>query len=286
LQGGIEYNTDLFERETIEQFMAHFRLLAEAMLTQADTCIWDLPLFTEEERQQLLATPPITYPSLLREPDFLELFTNQVQRTPHAIAASVGGETTSYQELDTRANFLARQLASQGVGAERRVAVVDQRGLPLLASLLAIFKVRAAYVPIDPTLPIERLRRLLAESGAQVVLAGTQVQEQVCQMLEHWEQGSAPQVLDLPDWQDLGALDASEPMAPVPHQLAYVLFTSGSTGVPKGAMIEQEGMLHNLRGKAKDLELGKEDRVGQTASQSFDISLWQMLAALLVGGRV
>jgi len=285
LRGSLRYNSDLFDRETMEQLIEHFRTLLEGILVQPNACIWDLPLLTEE-RQQLLATPSVTSPSLSREPDFLELFTKQVQRTPHAIAASVGGETTSYQELDTRANFLARQLASQGVGAERRVAVVDQRGLPLLASLLAIFKVRAAYVPIDPVQPVERLRRLLAESGAQVVLAGIQVQEQVRQVLEHWEQGLAPQIQVLPAWQDLGALDASELMAPVPHQLAYVLFTSGSTGVPKGAMIEQEGMLNHLLCKVKDLGLGQDDRVGQTASQSFDISIWQMLAALLVGGRV
>ncbi|HEY1349725.1 MAG TPA: condensation domain-containing protein, partial [Ktedonobacteraceae bacterium] len=141
LRGSLRYNSDIFDRETMEQLIEHFRILLTGILAQPDACIWEIPLLTEEERQQMLFESSGAGLSSLQEPDFLDLFAAQVRRSPQAIAACSDGVQASYQHLDARATFLADQLATLGVGSESRVAVIDRRGLPLLAALLAIFKV-------------------------------------------------------------------------------------------------------------------------------------------------
>lgn len=213
---------------------------------------------------------------------FPELFEDRVRRHPEAVAAVHGARTWTYGELNANANRLARAIRARGVHREGVVAVVTERNLDWLASVLAIFKAGAAYLPVEPRLPAERIAAMLSRAKCALVLS------------EPGSTATLHTALDtLPGTDRLLIEDAyaeghddGDLGTPVERgQLAYIYFTSGSTGEPKGAMCEHEGMLNHLYAKIDDLDIRAGQVVAQTAPQSFDISLWQLVAALLTGGR-
>ena len=211
-----------------------------------------------------------------------ELFEQRVRMHPDAIAATCGGREWTYAELNARANRLARALLARGLRREGVVAVVTERNLDWMAAVLAIFKAGGVYLPIEPHFPADRIARTLTRAGCELVLT---------------EPGSTatlgPALDGMPAVRTLFADEAyaeshadGDPGIEVgPDQLAYIYFTSGSTGEPKGAMCEHAGMVNHLYAKIEDLEIGAGQVVAQTAPQCFDISLWQLVSALLVGGR-
>ena len=211
-----------------------------------------------------------------------ELFEQRVRIHPDAIAATCGDRQWTYAELNARSNRLARALLARGLRREGVVAVVTERNLDWMAAVLAIFKAGGVYLPIEPHFPADRIARTLSRAGCELVLT---------------EPGSTatlgPALDGMPAVRTLFAEDAyaedhadSDPGIEVgPDQLAYIYFTSGSTGEPKGAMCEHAGMLNHLYAKIDDLEIGAGQVVTQTAPQCFDISMWQLVSALLVGGR-
>ena len=202
-----------------------------------------------------------------------ELFEEQAQAHPDAVAAVHGDTRLTYRELNARANQLARALLARGLAREGIVGVVTERNLDWLTAMLAIFKAGGAYLPIEPHFPADRIARMLSRSGCRLVLT---------------ERGSAAVLEEVESVFIDAALaeghadgDLREDVAP--DQLAYVLFTSGSTGEPKGAMCEHAGTLNHIYAKIQDLGICKGDVVAQTAPQCFDISLWQAVGPLLVG---
>ncbi|MFJ8044020.1 amino acid adenylation domain-containing protein [Kitasatospora sp. NPDC096147] len=213
---------------------------------------------------------------------FHQLFEERVRLHPDRVAVVHLDRTLTYGELNARANRVARALLARGLRPEEVVAVVTERDLDWLVAVLAVLKSGGAYLPLEPHFPAERIGSVLAGSGARTVLT---------------ERGSTANLLPalaalgLPAPLTVAELYAEEhastdPETAVgPASLAYVYFTSGSTGAPKGAMCEQEGMLNHLYAKIEDLGITEGQVVAQTAPQCFDISLWQLLAALLVGGR-
>src|SRR6185369_11934601 len=223
---------------------------------------------------------------------FQQLFEAQAARTPDAIAVSCEGQSLTYQQLNQRSNQLARVLASQGIGPDVVVALLMDRGLDLMTTILAVFKAGGAYLPLDTRAPANRLRQVITQSATPVVLASSSYMPFLIQAREELPAEERLPVFEIEEM--LGRAqevkdDAQEENLPLrnsPHSLAYVIYTSGSTGVPKGAMIEQRGMVNHLYAKIDDLALTAQDKVAQTASQSFDISVWQMLAALVIGGQV
>ncbi|WP_086796578.1 non-ribosomal peptide synthetase [Streptomyces caniscabiei] len=211
-----------------------------------------------------------------------ELFEQRVVTHPDAVAAVHGDRHWTYRELNSRANQLGRALLVRGLGHEGVVAVVTERTLDWMAAVLAVFKAGGVYLPVEPHFPAERVATTLARAGCELVLT---------------ERGSTA-TLDLalaglPGVRRLlveDAYDEAHPDADLgleigPDRLAYIYFTSGSTGEPKGAMCEHAGMVNHLHAKLDDLGIGEGDVVAQTAPQCFDISLWQLLAAPLAGGR-
>src|SRR6266704_271730 len=192
-----------------------------------------------------------------------ELFEARVRAHPDAVAAEQGDTQWTYRELNAHANRLARALLARGLCREGVVAVVTERNLDWMAAVLAIFKAGGAYLPIEPHFPADRTATL---DQALDSLSGVQTL-----FIELAYEGGYPEG-------NLG-IDVA------PDQLAYIYFTSGSTGEPKGAMCEHTGMLNHLFAKIDDLKIGAGDVIAETAPQCFDISLWQMLSALLVGGR-
>src|SRR2546428_375387 len=211
-----------------------------------------------------------------------ELFEEHVRAHPDAIAAVHGDTEWTYQELNGRANQVARALLARGLGREGIVAVVTERNLDWLAAVLAIFKAGGAYLPIEPHFPADRIARTLSRAGCRLILTERGSTATLDRALESV---SGVQTLFVDQACADGHADSDLGLAVASDQVAYIYFTSGSTGEPKGAMCEHAGMLNHMAAKIVDLEIGKGTVVAQTAPQCFDISLWQLASALLVGGR-
>jgi amino acid adenylation domain-containing protein/non-ribosomal peptide synthase protein (TIGR01720 family) len=250
----LAYLEERLDAATVERALGHLEALLDGIAGAGP-----VSLLRGAERHQVMAEWADT-DTAFPAAGLLEAFADNVRERPGDVAVACARENLSYRELDERSDRLARRLRAAGAGPGGIVALVDERGSAFLAAMLAIFKAGAVYLPIDPTLPDLRRERVLADSGARLVLS--------CADLERLPEGGG------------------EPALPGPDDLAYVLYTSGSTGTPKGAMIEHRGMVNHLRAKIADLGLGADDVVAQIAPQAFDISVWQFLVALVTGGRV
>ncbi|MGW7434500.1 non-ribosomal peptide synthetase [Streptomyces sp. NPDC054849] len=277
----LRYRTDVLDADSAAR-VAGYHLTALALITadpDADHAGQSL-LSAEELRFQLhdLAGPHRDLP----EHRVHELFEQRARRHPNAVAAQHGNRTWTYQQLNARANRLARTLQARGLHREGVVAVAMERNLDWLAAVLAVFKAGGAYLPIEPHLPAERINAMLARAGCRLVMTQPATTAALQPAL-----ASQPAVQTLPVdtacGQEHPGTDLGIDVAP--DQLAYIYFTSGSTGEPKGAMCEHQGMLNHLYAKIDDLEIGEGQVVAQTAPQCFDISLWQLLAPLVVGAR-
>src|SRR5205823_11167875 len=211
-----------------------------------------------------------------------ELFEEQVRIHPDAIAAVRGDTQLTYRELNARANQVARALLARGLAREGVVGVVTERSLDWMTAVLALFKAGGAYLPIEPHFPPDRIARTLSRAGCRLVLTergSTATLDEALNSL------SGVQTFFIELAYQGGYPEGNLGIDVAPDQLATIYFTSGSTGEPKGAMCEHAGMLNHILAKIDDLGIGEGYVVTQTAPQCFDISLWQLLSALLVGGR-
>jgi amino acid adenylation domain-containing protein len=295
LFGWLYYSTDLFDRTTMSRLGRHLARLLEGAASDPETPLADISCLAAAEHHQLLVEWNDTAAGGPRERCAHELIAGRAAGVPCSVAVSSGdaaaaadprapaGEALSYAELDGRANRLAHHLRRLGAGPDRRVAVLLHRCPELVMTLLAVLKTGAAYVPLDPTYPRERLEHVLADCAPAVLVSTLGLSGLL----------AAPAS---PSWavacldRDRAAIDR-QPATPLPglvaaDDLAYVIYTSGSTGRPKGAMVEHRGLLNHLWVKVSALGLGPADVVAQTAPSAFDVSVWQLLAALLAGGRV
>jgi amino acid adenylation domain-containing protein len=211
-----------------------------------------------------------------------QLFEERVRAHPDAVAAVHGDRQITYGELNARANRLARALLARGLRREGVVAVVTERNLHWLAAVLGIWKAGGAYLPIEPHFPAERIGRTMSRAGCELVLTEPASRTTLDAALRELP---GIRTLEVGDADAEGHADDDLALAVGPGQLAYVYFTSGSTGEPKGAMCEHGGMLNHLLAKIDDLGIDEGRVVAQTAPQCFDISLWQLVSALVVGGR-
>jgi amino acid adenylation domain-containing protein len=212
-----------------------------------------------------------------------ELFEERARLRPDAVAVERGERSLTYGELNRRANRVAWRLRQQGLTDEDVVAVVTERDLDWAAAVLGTFKAGGAYLPVEPHFPAARIAGMLRRSGCRLVLTTGQGSASLRQAVAGLGAG-APAVLAVDRLPD--ALPEHNPGLPVAADaLAYVYFTSGSTGEPKGAMCEHAGFVNHLLAKIEDLGITEDSTVAQTAPQCFDISLWQLVAALVVGGR-
>jgi amino acid adenylation domain-containing protein len=282
--GELEYAKALFEGATIERYLGYLRSLLSAMVADDTQVIDELPLLSEEERRRVLYEwndTAVEYPA---EKCVQELFQEQVAQTPEATAVGQAAWRLSYRQLDTRANQVAFSLRELGVGPEVMVGVCMERTPDLAVALMGIFKSGGVYVPIDPEYPPERIQQIVDESKMRVLITDEMNQPRLTVVLANEEiEPKSIQITEL-----LARGEAKEKIVAGQHidNLAYVIYTSGSTGKPKGVMIPQRGMVNHLWALISDLNLSAEDAVAQTASICFDISVWQILAILVIGGRV
>jgi amino acid adenylation domain-containing protein len=275
----LRYNTALFVADTIRRMTGHLHLLLEGIASGVKLPISRIPLLTRIEREQILSEWNET------RRDFTQacvhqLFEMQVERTPGATAVVYEDGRLSYEELNARANQLARFLVARGVGAETTVGVFMERSVEMLAVVLGILKAGGAYVPLDPALPAQRLSSMLKDAGASLVVTRENLSARVPARRERLI------CLDA-ERHAIANQPAKNPAVNVaPENLAYVLYTSGSTGQPKGALIEHRSVVNYLDWVNRTLTNRATDIVPQITSLSFDASLKQLLAPLLRGGKV
>ncbi|WP_327121742.1 amino acid adenylation domain-containing protein [Streptomyces sp. NBC_01341] len=276
----LRYGTDVIDDAYANRILGYHLTALESIASGPDAAHGRQSLLSPAEvRHQVdgLAGPRRELPDLR----FHQLFEQRVRAHPDRVAAVQGERQWTYRQLDDRANRVAHALLGEGLGRQDVVAVVAERSLEWLAAVVAVSKAGGVYLPVEPHFPAGRITSVLSRADCRLVLT---------------EPGSTATlgraVRSLPGVRTfhIGALcedgDSSAPRVPVASgDLAYVFFTSGSTGEPKGAMVEHAGMLNHLLAKIADLEIGENDVVAQTAPQCFDISVWQLLSALLAGGR-
>ncbi|WP_085725029.1 non-ribosomal peptide synthetase [Pseudomonas sp. R37(2017)] len=282
----LSYDQRYFEQATVERMLAEFKRLLLALVDGFHDDMADLPLLGAQERDFLLHGCNQSEQQYPLEQSYVSLFETRVARHPQRIAASCLDRQYSYLELNERSNRLGHALLAAGVGRDQPVALLAERSLELLGMIIGSFKAGAGYLPLDPGLPSQRLNRIIDLSRTPLLVCTQACREQAQVLLDEFGCASRPRLLVWEEVQAL-ALSADNPgLYSAPDNLAYVIYTSGSTGLPKGVMVEQRGMLNNQLSKVPYLNLSDADVVAQTASQSFDISVWQFLAALLFGARV
>ena len=280
LKGEWEYNTDLFDGSTIERMASHFQNLLQAVVTNPQQKVSELPLLSEAERHKLLVEWNNTQTEYPHDKCIHQLFEEQVEKTPDAVAVVFQNQQLTYQELNQRANQLAHYLRTLGVKPEVLVGICVERSIKMIVGLLGILKAGGAYVPLDPSYPKERLAYMLSDAQPSVLL--TQ-QSLVDSLPEHTSQMVC---LDA-DW---GVIVQESLVNPVSKakadNLAYVIYTSGSTGQPKGVAIEHQGLCNLTTVQTKLFQPNFNSRIFQFASISFDASVWENFMALCSGATL
>ncbi|MBI6976377.1 non-ribosomal peptide synthetase [Pseudomonas lactis] len=275
----LSYDQRYFDESTVQGMLAEFKRLLLALVQGFHGDMAELALMGEQEREFLVEGCNQSAHAYPLERSYIELFEAQVAQHPQRIAASCLDQQWSYDELNRRSNGLGHALIAAGVGQDQPVALLAERGLDLLGMIIGSFKAGAGYLPLDPGLPGSRLSRIIDLSRTPLLVCTEACREQAIELLE----GVDCQLLV---WEEIPARGENPGIYSAPDNLAYVIYTSGSTGLPKGVMVEQRGMLNNQLSKVPYLDLTDADVIAQTASQSFDISVWQFLAAPLFGARV
>ncbi|HEX7737139.1 MAG TPA: amino acid adenylation domain-containing protein, partial [Ktedonobacteraceae bacterium] len=282
ISGSCEYNTDLFEEATIKRLIQHFQVLLGSIVADPEKRVSALPILTATDQQQLLVAWNATSQPL-SPACFHQLFEEQARRSPCAIAVVAEEGMLSYEELNERANQLARYLQTLGVGPDVMVGLCLERSLNLMVGLLAILKAGGAYLSLDPTYPAERLAFMLRDARTRVLLTREHLRP-----LFPPEAAQARTVLCLETArEEIGAQAVLNPRCLIlPQHLAYVIYTSGSTGAPKGAMITHEGLVNYLMWATKHYEVAESSGTLVHSSLSFDLTVTSLFTPLLVGRRV
>ena len=278
-----DYNTDLFTSTTIERWLGHYRVLLRAVADNPEQRIGDLPPLTEAERQQLLLDWNDTAAECPASTLIHQLFEAQVELTPEGTAVTVGATALSYAELDTRANRMAQALRSRGVGRGQRVGLCIERGSEMLAAVLGILKAGAAYVPLDPDYPEDRLRFMAEDAELALLVATTDLagsfdlprERQLLLDADAKSIASAPDI-DLP----------IDPDSAQPEDPAYVIYTSGSTGKPNGVVVPHRAVVNFLTSMAREPGLAADDVLVAVTTLSFDIAVLELQLPLTLGATV
>ncbi|WP_390625552.1 MULTISPECIES: non-ribosomal peptide synthetase [Calothrix] len=280
LVGWWEYNTDLFDASTIERMTGHFVTLLEGIVANPETKISQLPLLTEVEQHQLLVEWNETQADYPIDKSVYQLFEEQVQRTPDAVAVVFDNQQLTYQQLNCRANQLAHYLRSLGVKADTLVGICVERSLEMVVGLLGILKAGGAYLPLDPEYPTERLRFMLEDTQLPVLLTQSKL---INKLPEHQAQLVC---LDT-DWQEISQLNQDNAITNVQvSNLAYVIYTSGSTGQPKGVLVKHESLLNLIFWHQRTFEITPLDKATQLAGTAFDAAVWELWPYLTAGASI
>jgi len=275
IEAGIEYNTDLFERPTIERMLRHLQRLLESVCTKPDIALVDIDLLDAGERHQVLNTFNASDVDFGLPACVHELVEQQVAKTPAQTAVIFGEESLSYAELDRRANTLAGHLQDLGAGPGKIVAISCPRSIELAVAALATLKSGACYVPVDPNYPADRISAMLGDSDAAVILTRSDTALPDCE--------AETVQLDRLDY----TTTRDKPVSDVkPSDPLYCIYTSGSTGIPKGVQLSHAGLANLLRWQQQHERLGSPAKTLQFASFSFDVSFQELFSTWSTGGTL
>jgi amino acid adenylation domain-containing protein len=272
-----QYNSDLFEAATISRMANYYQNLLQSIVAHPNQRLSNLPFLSEDERRQLLVTWNETQADYPHDQTLVQLFVEQVERTPEGIAYICEGERLSYRELNRRANQVAHYLQTLGVGPEVVVGLCLERSLEMVIGLLGIIKAGGAYLPLDPTYPAQRLTFMLADAGVQVLLT----QEQLVDKLP----GSAATLVRIDtDWPAIARQSFENPVNNLlPDQPAYVIYTSGSTGDPKGVLGLHRATTNRCAWMWSAYPFQAGEVCCHKTTLSFVDSVWEIFGPLLQG---
>ncbi|HEX6367826.1 MAG TPA: amino acid adenylation domain-containing protein [Longimicrobium sp.] len=276
-----EYNTDLYDEDTIDRMVEQFQVLLQGALDRPDAPVAALPVLLDEERRRVLDAWNDTAAPRAAE-TVHGIVRGHARLTPHATAVEHAGERLTYAQLDAHANRLAHHLRALGVRDEARVGLCVEPGIEMVVGMLGVMKAGGAYVPLDPAYPADRLAFMLEDCGASVLLTQARLEASL--------PACGARVVRLDADGDGDAIARQPAEAPedaaTPESLAYVIYTSGSTGTPKGVMVPHRGvpnLLESLQGHAR---LGEGDRCSVWTSISFDASVLEIFTPLLCGAAL
>jgi amino acid adenylation domain-containing protein len=280
MDGELEYDTDVFERETIKRMLGDFRVLLESVTEDPQQNVSTIPLLTQAQRAQLLEEWNQTDAEYPRDRCLHELFELQVERTPDATCLSGDGVLLTYAELDQRANQLAHRLRRGGIGPETRVGILMERSAQQCIAVLGVLKAGASYVPLDPDFPRERLHYIVDDANVALILTQARLADELPLY--------GPEVLCLDECKaELERESTARPAANVTSDnLAYIIYTSGSTGGPKGAMLQHRSIVNCLEWMQRTYQLDQRDRFLFKTTLNFDPSIWEFFWPLMVGAQV
>lgn len=274
----LKYRADLYGEECIARYAGYYLRALELSACDPDARHNGRSLVSSSELSRQwreLSGQETDIPAKA----FHQLFAEQVERNPRALAVKHGNREFTYQDLDRLANRIANCLLHHGLTAEGVVAVSLSRSVEWVASIIGVLRAGGAYLPVDPDWPIDRLNGIIRRAEPQFLLLG-RAREDAGDLVDSL--GETTRMLTIDD-----AINEHSDIAPSvdvsASHLAYIYFTSGSTGEPKGAMCEHAGMMNHLLAKLEDLDITRDDILVQNAPSTFDISLWQAIAPLLVG---
>jgi len=276
----LEYNTDLFERHTMERMASHYMRFLDQAVKDPELTVSEIKYLGKEERELVLDEWNHTAAEFDRELCVHEKFARLVAETPDQPALIYKDKTMSYAELDKKAGAIARKLQDLGVAHDDRVGICLERSFEMMAGIVGTLKAGAAFVPLDPAYPRERLNFMIEDSGLKV-------------LLYHNASKEAVEAIDLTQAQPLNLDEATNfpatsprPLKVFPHNLAYMIYTSGSTGRPKGTLLPHRGLLNLANEQRKAFQICKDTRILQFSSLSFDAATWETVMALLNGATL
>ena len=296
LRGFIEYSSDLFDRPTMARMARHFMTLLRGIAAHPDEPLASLPLLTQAGRRRLLVEWNSTDSRYPRQLCIHQLFEAQAQRSPRAVAVEWEGRRLTYAELNGRANQLARFLQKLGIGPEQLVGVCLERSLEMVIALLAVLKAGAAYLPLDPKYPRERMAFMLDDARVSVLIAQKSLESLVedgrCRMEDSDSRSPTldRQIKVVCLDGDAAVIARQSAKNPVIHigskNLAYVIYTSGSTGAPKGVAIEHKNAVAFLQWAKKVFTRSELSGVLASTSICFDLSIFELFMPLCCGGKI
>ena len=275
----IEYNTDIFNESTINSLSNIMLTLIESIVQNPNEEISRLPIISEKEKNKILSDWNLTQTDYPKKLCVHQVFEKQVQKTPSAIAVKFGENKLTYQELNEKSNQLANNLLSKNVLPQDRVALFMERSIDLLISTLAILKVGAIYVPLDPSYPLERLQFMVDDVQAKLLLTQSTLKESVSKF--------NTQLLFLNEETDnlLEEKSNNINIEITSEDLAYIMYTSGSTGNPKGVTVPHKA-INRLVINTNYVEISENDKIAQIANTSFDAATFEIWGALLNGAEI
>ena len=276
----LTFNTDLFERQTVERMLGQYKVLLHSALANPTAKLADLSMLTVPERTQLLQGWNRTQVDYPQSECFSQMFEEQVERTPDALALSMGQETLRYSDLNAQANQLARYLRTLNVRPGVVVGICLERSMDMVIALMAVLKAGGAYVPLDPEYPRDRLRFMAEDAAVAIVLTSEGLSDRfdarACRIL----------CLDREQKRISQEVDHNLPPTATSQDLAYILYTSGSTGQPKGVEIPHRALVNFLCSMRQEPGCSAQDVMVSVTTLSFDIAGLELYVPLLVGARV